>query len=78
MWTAEFDLLIIIKYGYQSQELIVDHRGRRRRNDDLKSEVEGWILIEKTILLKHYGRSEMLTHQMQKKKKKNPFQGGKY
>lgn len=74
MWTAEFDLLIIIKYGYQSQELIVDHRGRRRRNDDLQSEVEGWILIEKTILLKHYGRSEMLTHQMQKKKKK-PFSG---
>ena len=48
----------------------MDHRGRMRRNDDLQSEVEGWILIEQTILLKHYGRSEMLTHQMQKKKKK--------
>lgn len=54
----------------------MDHRGRMRRNDDLQSEVEGWILIEQTILLKNYGRSEMLTHQMQKKNK--PFQGGKY
>lgn len=69
MWTAEFDLLIIIKYDYQSQELIVDHRGRMRRNDDLQSEVYGWILIEETILLKHCGRSEMMTHQMQKEKK---------
>ena len=60
----------------------MDHRGRMRRNDDLQSEVEGWILIEQTILLKHYGRSEMLTHQMQKTKTKTttkkPFQGGKY
>ena len=55
----------------------MDHRGRMRRNDDLQSEVEGWILIEQTILLKHYGRSEMLTCQMQKKKKKqkNNFSG---
>ena len=52
----------------------MDHRGRMRRNDDLQSEVEGWILIEQTILLKHYGRSEMLTCQMQKKKKKTKKQ----
>ena len=52
----------------------MDHRGRMRRNDDLQSEVEGWILIEQTILLKHYGRSEMLTRQMQKKKKQKKKQ----